>query len=400
MESAAVTQASDERRERDPGQDKAWEPLYERVWVELNKRVTFAKASPPPGFDPLAATQGELELFKLPPRPDRTTNPRAYANWRRAMSPPLRFVLPEVLPGLVADLTKLFTISRTRRQHQFLSGLAPTQEVSGNWSGACVRNNPDEGYVLLQATWIVPRPYPPPPSASGGAWLVGDYFSSAWIGLDGHDPGSLSLPQIGTAHCVSVPKDTSNPGDLSVTVGAWWQWWLKDDPFNHPIDIPQSLFPVQPGDLIYAQLNVLNDSTVRFFLKNQSLGQVFPPFDLTPPTPSWPNPNHAVTVEGKTAEWIVERPTQPTTPDLLPFCDSGSVVFYDCNAQVAVSSPAGITLEDRQLQLARLIRLADWTPKKPGATYQPGMDQPGIIVSSAALEGDDAALVSYTGNSA
>src|SRR6202035_5621548 len=125
-------------------------------------------------------------------------------NWQRAMSPPLQFIPPEVLPGLVKDLTKLFAISQVRRQQQFMSALVQTQQVSNNWSGAAVRNNPDEAYVLLQGSWIVPRPYPPPPSASGGNWLQGDYTSSSWIGLDGFDPGSLSLPQIGIAHSVSM----------------------------------------------------------------------------------------------------------------------------------------------------------------------------------------------------
>jgi hypothetical protein len=101
-----------------------------------------------------------------------------------------------------------------------------------------------------------------------------------------------------------------------------------------------------------------------------------------------------VRVEGRTAAWIVERPTKLQSQELEAFCDYGSVVFYNCNAEV--TSAQGGDLVDRQLQRARLIRLADWTPQN-SPTYQPGKDHPGIIVSSAAREGPDAALLYYIG---
>jgi Peptidase A4 family len=386
-----MAQSQDERQGSRRDSDEALERISAQIFRDLATRVKFADASPGPGFDPLTAPDDVLEQFKLPPRPDRKTAPRAFANWQRAMSPPLRFVAPERLPDLVADLHNVFTVTGDRRQRQFVTGLGQTEEMSRNWSGAYIRDNPGEGYVLIQARWVVPRPYPPPPVASGANWLQGDYFSSAWIGLDGHDGGSLSLPQIGTAHHVSTPADTSDPGALAVTAGAWWQWWVRgNDLLNYPVDITQ--FPVQPGDLVYAQLNVLDPTKVRFFLKNQSVGLVFPPFDVNNPAPPSPNPTIPVTVEGRTAAWIVERPTKPFTPDPLPFCDCGSVTIYDCNAQVAP------TLQDRQLQRANLIKLADWTRKNATGGHQPGMDHPGIIVSTAEVESDSSVLITYTGD--
>lgn len=367
----------------------------ELIFEVLRKRMTFAKSTPDRGFDPLTASAEELERFKLPPRPDPRQNPRAFANWRRAMSPPLRFVSPENLEILLKDPTALFRVAEDRRHHQFESAADSSQEVSRNWSGAYVRDNPGERYVSLQGTWVVPRPYPPPPAVSGDPWPEGTFYSSCWVGLDGHDPASLSLPQMGIGNSVSVPDAvTTDPNNLTVSVNAWWQWWVKGDSGNHPIEILPSIFPVHPGDIIIVQLNVLNSTTVRFVLKNQSTGQVFPPFDVTVPVLT--NLNRAVAVEGRTAEWIIERPTKVASIDLRPFCDYGAVTFYGCNAQVQ-TTPGGSVTEDRQLQRARLIRLADWT--QPGGTpFQPGMQQPGIVVSSAAPEGDDSVLVYYRGN--
>ncbi len=368
--------------------DKTRQARYEEfVWTEIGKRLTFAAASPGPDFDPLLASPAELEQFKLPPRPDANNNPAAFENWRRAMSPPLSFIP-------VADVKTLFTVSALSRQLQLQTTLRATQATSNNWSGAFIRNNYGESFTRIQGSWIVPRPYPPPPQANGGNWLPGTSVATVWLGLDGYDPGSLSMPQIGTYQQVVVNAATSNPGDLAPSANAWWQWWQKDDS-GHQVDIPTSVFPLQEGDLVYAELDVINANTVRFFLKNVSLGMVFPPFDLTPPTPPPTNANFPVTVEGQTAEWIVERQTEAGTPDLRPFCDYGTALFFGCNAQVITQSGA---TEDRDLELANTIRLADWTLPTPEGVDQPGIHYPGAIVSSAALQGNDGVLVTYTGD--
>ena len=328
----------------------------------------------------------------MPPRPNEQSSPHAFENWRRALSPPLVFIPNDVLERLVLDLKSLFTISVGRRQRPLLA--SDSGELSNNWSGAYIRDDLGETYNLVQGTWMVPRPYPPPPRVPGGPWSHGDFTASVWIGLDGHDPGSLAMPQIGTTQKVSVATDTSSLADLKVTVTAWWEWWFKDDPNAHQIDLSGSVFPVQTGEVICAQLNVLNPTTVRAFFKNQSSGLVYPPFDLIQPTVTVQNPAGPVQVEGQTAEWIVERQTKPHSSDLLPFCNFGAVLFSGCNAQVTTSAA---TTEDRQLQRAQTIRMADWTLPSNVDPYQPGMDNPGIIVSSAVLEGDDAVLVTYTG---
>jgi hypothetical protein len=206
------------------------------------------------------------------------------------------------------------------------------------------------------------------------------------------------MPQVGTYQEVDLAAATNDPANLVTSVVAWWQWWQRDDINGHQVNILQSEFPLQIGDVVYAELDVIDPGTVRFFLKNLSTGKVFPPFDLKEPSPLPVNPNFPVTVEGRTAEWIVERQTEAGTTDLRPFCDYGEVLFHGCTAEV-MSKKTG-TISEQQLELATLLRMTDWTvPSTSGGVDQPGLRNPGIIVSTPALQGDDGVLVTYTGDS-
>ncbi len=241
-------------QDREPRPDNVQRLIpVEQIEAEIRKRVTFARASPPLGFDPLTAGPEELELYKLPPRPDAKRTPVAFANWKRAMSQPLRFAPDAVVKRYRADPVTAFRIATQRRQQHFLS----SSETSRNWSGVYIRDNPGEGFATLQASWMVPRPYPPPPFNPGDDWRAGEYHSTTWIGLDGHEPGSRSLPQVGTAQNVTLDADSSDPDDLHVATNAWWQWWVKGAATNHPIDIPSDAFPIKTGDLVYMQMDVI-----------------------------------------------------------------------------------------------------------------------------------------------
>ena len=76
-------------------------------------------------------------------------------------------------------------------------------------------------------------------------------------------------------------------------------------PGNAPTTI---MLPVHANDRIYAKLTVINPWKVRFFIKNVTSGGATS-FDWDFSTlPS-------AVVEGLTAEWIVERPTDVVTGD-------------------------------------------------------------------------------------
>ena len=48
----------------------------------------FTYSQPPPGFDPLSASDGELAKYGFPPRPDPRKAPAFYKQWRRMVLVP------------------------------------------------------------------------------------------------------------------------------------------------------------------------------------------------------------------------------------------------------------------------------------------------------------------------
>jgi len=325
--------------------------------------------APPVDYDPLRASAEELDRYHLPRPPDGAVAPHALANWKRAMSPPLFF-----LQGDESNVTKLRAWGQ---QAAVKNASPPAQESSQNWSGAYVRSRDAGRFVLVEGTWIVPKPSPPLAGGPGAGLPPGIFGSSAWIGLDGHDPTSLSLPQIGTAQFVWV--DIGGP---VVSTYAWWQWWVRHRDDDAPLQIDP--FPVTPGDLVYCRLEVLGLQQVNLFIKNQSSGAAVS-FVADAPAPQNPPANtRDVVVEARTAEWILERPTVPASTQYFTLPNYGATVFYACNTVLATGAAA----EERQLQQARFIRMTDWDdPNHRGQT-----------VSTAVRQTDTSMLLYYRGN--
>ncbi len=239
-------------------------------------------------------------------------------------------------------------------------------ESSKNWSGGYVRPLDFSKMALVQGRWTVPGPKSPRPGTRG------IYGSSTWVGLDGRDPTSRSLPQIGTGQYfvdVIIQDPTPKP-IVGPAVFAWWQWWDRDDPDSKQVTLHQFL-PVNIGDSIYAQVQILPAGTVNenpvpiasLYIKNETTNRAFPAY-VTPPIPLDPPPAYR-SVEGRTADWILERPADPSQP--LPtyfgLADFTSVTFVNRNAAIQ----AGPILHDIPLDRGRLIRMNAWDdPDRPG----------------------------------
>jgi peptidase A4-like protein len=286
---------------------------------------------PPPGFDPLKASPEELETFFLPPIPDPRAAPQAHANWIKAMSPPLSFPENRVVEELFAA-TLLRSRYRQRGSGDF------SEESSQNWSGGYIVPRDFSKMTLVQGRWRVPDPKP---SFAGN----GEFASSVWVGLDGHAPTSRSMPQVGTGQYVSVAG-----GPPSLDLFAWWQWWERDDPRGQQIRYKG--FPILAGQTVYTQIQALSRTKVSVFVKNETTGLAFPHWYVVQSPPlvgTNPLPPH---VEGRTAEWIVERPTNPRTGRYFDLANYGTATFIDCHG-ACVSG-------DLRLQRARLIRMNEW----------------------------------------
>jgi Peptidase A4 family len=264
--------------------------------------------APPTGFIPAQASDRELEAHGFPHRPNRDRVPRQWAKWQRAMSRPIRRIVPT------------FAISEGRVH---LPVRVPAQkDVANNasnntWSGAVVTSPPPgETFNSVSATWTVPNPWPPSSAWTGQGWNDGRYHCSTWVGLDGY--GINELLQAGTAQEVVV----TNGQITSQSAYAWFEWWPAGEiRFNN--------FPVNPGDVVncLVLLQVGSTTQASAFILNAA-SNVATSTPITAPSGS--------SLQGSTAEWIMEDPCQKSSglncQQQFPMPDFGASFFYDAVA--------------------------------------------------------------------
>jgi hypothetical protein len=334
--------------------------------AEIKKRIVFFPG-PPQRFDPRFADPASLQKYGLPPKPDRLREPERFAFWWRLFSPPLTFIEGEFavpVPRYRIDLPQFLAIASTRHQ------------ASRNWSGAYITATRSRMFTEVQGEWQVPTPAPPT-SASGAPPNDGDYRCSTWIGLDGQRLYfNSSLPQIGTTQVVTVVGGQPQPP----TASAWWQWWVRDQTVNGPINIPLG---VKPGDLVMCYLLVVSRMKVTFIIKNQTTGKTFNPIVVTAPQATMKHPPSPIQVQitGATAEWITERPA--TGSHLYDLADYGTVLFSNC---AAVAAPApGVMASVQRLTAAKLINMVK-IAEHPHRT---------VKISVAEREGDQCVATFY-----
>jgi hypothetical protein len=273
---------------------------------QILERTHFFK--PPADFDPLKADRKRLQDFGLPTLPDRVRDPERHLFWLRMYSQPLRFIK--------ADFSFLLSDFRLSQRGP-LPAVGTRYETSPNWSGAYITPKHSQMVTEIDGSWQVPAASPP-----GNLPMDGDFRSSSWVGFDGQRRYlDSSLPQIGTSQFVKVTNGQATP-----SYSTWWQWWLRGQK-NPPVTLPLA---VSQGDLIMCSLIVVNRTTVRFFIKNQTTGDFLSPFDERPPSAEIDK------VSGATAEWILERPTHLDDDGLYELPNYNTVVFSSCFAVTAL----------------------------------------------------------------
>jgi hypothetical protein len=282
-----------------------------------NVRYETYKKEIPAGCNLLDAPPGDLDLYGIPQRPDALAETLLFAFWKKLVSPPFHPIAPG--DDLVGP--------------PFQTQPPTTLESSLNWSGAVVSPPQPKRFVFAAAGWIAPEVARP--SAPALFTHSDDPKSLIWVGLDGHNGRlpKMSLPQIGTAHRPGGPPEERH--------FAWLYWWYHGSKDKVR---PIRNLKIRPGNEILAGLQVLISKDILFFIKNQSTGDYCclcarqPPVDIEP--------------LGSSAEWVVERPTDPTSLEFYPLADYGSVDFKYC---FAVAADADTPLAPG----ARLITLAD-----------------------------------------
>jgi hypothetical protein len=235
---------------------------------------------PPDGFDPHTAQPRELRSYGLPQRPDAALRPELTKLWDKVFSRSLTHVVPEfqsvakVLPGMKARASV-----RPALPARPDISVSPELMTFDHpfWSAGIVHAGAGQMFNWVIGEWTVPDVAPP---VSG----EGDWYSFAWIGID----GTSDVTQIGTIQHVT----TDGSGNVSKECYAVYEWFP-----NGWTAI--SNFPVSFGDTIIGLICLLSPTEAYVNLVNTTAG-LRTGFDITPP-------DGIMSAENQ-IEWVFEHP--------------------------------------------------------------------------------------------
>jgi hypothetical protein len=240
--------------------------------IETEIPGVAAFAVPPASFNPLSASDAELDRYGFPPRPNRDLGADVLAQWQRRVMSQTR---------IVPQLKQTNTFHATVRNLKQIKATGGTVEAnSENWSGYAIvdASNPfAKPGSQVEARYVVPKP------ASGCASGSETYSSANWVGIDG--AFSNDVLQAGTET------------DLDCAAGASYYAWIEWFP-NSEIRVTNLV--ISPGDLISVSAFIASDASRHLSIENLTTRKSVA-LAMTPP--------RGTELVGNSIEWIVERPT-------------------------------------------------------------------------------------------
>lgn len=277
----------------------------------------------------------------FPPRPPRESP--AYELWRDIVAREFTRVIP--------DLSRAHHQKRSGSKSRGPGGLRNWPAQSAYQCGIIIRNNGP--YTCVAGTWTVPHILPteftPKYVGQRGALAL-------WVGIDDVElpkqsrshlwqTGTLSEVNVVTLPIVSVIEgETGHLVMDHLTTPSGFVWYVPNPAIS---TLHLSNFPLEPGDDImgvvgFGPLNNGVATTGGFGLWNLTRNFVIAKSDVNfgPTKPT-----------GADAEWILERPTEPTT--MLP--DFGKAAMRTCWCWKPTASDTGIPCQGNASQQAFLL---------------------------------------------
>jgi hypothetical protein len=266
----------------------------------------FVYATPPAGFNPLTASDFDLEQWGFPPRPN-VSDVAAYAEWEKIVS------LQRITPQLT--FTKIY-----QGPAQFLQ-IGNTNATSNNWSGYVLDGANGTFKVnetQVSADWNIPSVA----QAIGTCNSTWDY-STQWVGFDGW--GSSDVLQAGSEADATCS---------STLYSFWYEWYPNAETrVSSPV--------AQPGDWVAIQVWYTTTSPYGHAYWADYRSGLSASVGFNPPS--------GTTFEGNSAEWVVERPT--VSGSLADLANYGGMNVFAPEARIGTSSfyspsspPSGATL--------------------------------------------------------
>ena len=266
---------------------------------DLSNGITISEITPPNGFNPLVATDQELEQYGFPARPTSADALSTWTNvmrhWKNAPAPSLDFTGPS--SGTAGHATSTS------------SSASPSQYAAGQWAG-WYDYSPYPGFYYAVQSYITV------PNVGAACNAQQGTEPGIWVGLGGYNSGNLL--QSGVA-ALAFPNEPT----------VWQPFWeaISTTRGNPPIQFRNvnGLLSIHPLDEVWTQTAGTSNpnSYDFFFFEDLSTGQSAS-YTLSG-TSGYGNP--AQYYDGTTAEWMMEFPT-----GLAPF---SSYEFTNAGDQIA-----------------------------------------------------------------
>src|SRR5271154_3919839 len=233
------------------GQERLGQNRFNRS--QTNLAGVVSAGAPPAGFDGVTASDADLAVYGLPPRPNEARDPKVYAAWKRAITAEKQRVMPQ--------------LKQTNVFHGSARRVVESTGTSSNWS-AIVDYSGAKSYNYSNSFYYISAEYVVPAATQAYGACTGDWdYSSTWVGLDGSN--SDDVLQAGTESDAFCSGGSTTP-----FYSAWYEWY----PYG---EVQISNFLVSPGDDLF--VDVWNTSPTQgfaYFLDyttNQSVELEFTP---------------------------------------------------------------------------------------------------------------------------
>jgi peptidase A4-like protein len=235
---------------------------------------------PPRALDMRGASETTLKQYGVPPRPNATAAPGAYAKWMNAVGniqnrEPATANSTNLRNGSARGLAPATTPARN-------NGYAGTSE---NWSGTVVTGGTLSTVQAVIGEFTVPKAQQAM-NTCAASWA----YSSLWPGIDGY--GSSDVLQGG------AEVDAYCSGGITDTFYSAWVEWFPDT--STRVSSPV----IAPGDLLFVEVWSVSPIEGYVFFFNYSTN-ISAQYHLTAPS--------GTSLKGSSVEWIVERPSLGTT---------------------------------------------------------------------------------------
>lgn len=248
--------------------------------LRTNVPGTTTTVAPPKDFDPLNASDQDLEYHGFPPRPDENAAPTAYASWKSAIVASKTRIVPKL------EVTNVFHGPAKGK-----AGLANTPKAGSNtlefynWSGYVNRDSAtaygSSSFYFVYADFVVPVA-----RQAFGVCTGGWDWESSWVGIDGY--GSPDVMQAG------IEADAYCNGSTTASYySPWFEWYPNGETRITNLGIA-------PGDDYFVEVWSTSNTVGHAYLVNRNTNTAV---SITFGAPAG---THLV---GNTAEWVVERPT-------------------------------------------------------------------------------------------